>query len=117
MIINMIKESLNATISIYVPTESKGKVLSKEEHTEYVKKVMLKMNQLFGGATAQSAMGITISLNGKAIPEKVTIVTSSTLQETLDKNIKEVAAIAIWLRIELEQDAIYVKVNQDAFLV
>ncbi len=117
MEINFIKQTLNSSVQIYVPTKIKDNIINKEIHKYCVNKVIENMNRIFGGATAQSGFGAWSSPNHGTIKEEVTIVTSSTQQEIIENRFRDVVAIAIWLKIELNQEHIFIQVNQKAFLI
>lgn len=70
-------KGLEHRITVYVPgTTSVDQELTEEEHAAYVNTTVKTLSELFGGATAQPAMGGWISDQGNLVTEPVTLVHS-----------------------------------------
>ena len=117
MPIKFIKQSLDAAVEVYVPSEKKGIIFSDAEHCFYVNKVVKMLTNLFGGATTHLVKGIWTDPDRGIVEEVVSIVTSNTDKSVLKKKLKDVFEIAIWLKVQMQQDEVFLKVNNKALII
>jgi hypothetical protein len=103
------KFDLDSKVSIYVP--STKNVDEAFDSSEYKNKVITKLAQLFGGATASEAVGGWVCGNGSTVLEKVTIVYSFCKSEELTMHFNDIYNICMWLKEELKQEAVTLEIN------
>lgn len=103
------KFDLSSKVSIYVPSTTN--VSEQTDNTEQVRKVMSKLSEMFGGATASEAVGGWMSQTAGLVLEKVTIVYAFCKETDLQNNIGEVLAICEDLKKEMQQEAISLEIN------
>eukprot|EP00026_Physarum_polycephalum_P009283 Phypoly_transcript_09401.p1 GENE.Phypoly_transcript_09401~~Phypoly_transcript_09401.p1 ORF type:complete len:296 (+),score=37.57 Phypoly_transcript_09401:189-1076(+) len=103
-------------ISIIVPsTRNVNEKISDTEHTFYVEVIAKRLSLLAGGATTLPGFGYWISDKNALVGEKVTVVTvSANISASLKQELK---LIAMWLARDLQQEAVFVRVDKLSFLV
>lgn len=102
------------SVKVYVP--STLDVDKKINNIFYVREVMKKFSEIFGGATAYQADGAWISDNKGLIVESVTIIYSycdRLTNETVDK----ILDICKWIKKELKQECISLEINGKFYFV
>lgn len=107
----------NGEISIIVPSTRNGNIaLTEVEHQFYVQLIARQLSILAGGATATPGYGFWVSdYSHQLIREKVTIITvAADISVPLKKQVKHIAR---WLARDLQQEAVFVQVNKQSFLV
>ena len=105
-------------ISIIIPsTHHVSQPLSLGEHKEIVERVVRSMVDLAGGATTMpGSVGYWMDNTGVLIKEEITIVTIN--MAVLNTRIKQtLLSIAKNLAREMDQEAIFLKINQKAYLI
>lgn len=103
------KFDLDSKFSIYVPSTTD--VNKKIENSEYVKKVLTELSELFGGATASRAEGAWICADGSTVLESVTICYAFCTTEQAVQNIEKVLSICKWIKTEMKQEAVSLEYN------
>eukprot|EP01111_Echinosteliopsis_oligospora_P016064 TRINITY_DN6554_c0_g1_i1.p1 TRINITY_DN6554_c0_g1~~TRINITY_DN6554_c0_g1_i1.p1 ORF type:complete len:189 (-),score=73.95 TRINITY_DN6554_c0_g1_i1:12-578(-) len=104
-------------ISITIPSTRKADIpITYEEHQAYVHFVSREFYSLFGGCSSSPSTGYWMSpVSNQVIKEEVTVVSTSV---TPTKQVKHtLRQIARWIAREMEQEAVFVKVNHVAYLV
>lgn len=106
---------LDCKVAIYVP--STYAVDNSVDNSHYVKTVMNALSGMFGGATSTAGVGCWKSNEGALVLEDVQIVYAYCTSEQLKHHHKEVLATALWLKQEMQQEAISVEFNNKLRLV
>jgi len=104
-------------ICIIVPSTRNGNTpLPQSEHEFYVDMIARQFSLIAGGATTIPANGYWVSDYSKQlIREKVTMVTVATnISPPIKQHLKHLAR---WLAKDLQQEAVFVKVDGKSFLV
>jgi len=100
---------LSQKYAVYVPgTKDVDRPLPPEERKEWTLATVRRMASVFGGATAQEAMGGWIAEDGQLVVENVSIVYSYAAVKTVEYE-AHVRSIASWLAQELRQEAVTVE--------
>ena len=101
----------NHRISIYIPSTKNGNQPAPADLiAKWVKSAKIKFAKLFGGYTAHKAVGGWVSLNHGLIEESVTLITSHTDDDGLDR-ISEVEEFAATVAEALGQEAVTIEVD------
>lgn len=109
------KFNLNCKLAIYVP--STVDVSKATDNSNMVKHVMLRMSELFGGATSTPAKGGWKAATGELVIEQVDIVYSYCTPEQAATHFDEVIALCKHIKHEMMQEAITLEYNnQIAFI-
>lgn len=97
---------LSSRYAVYVPgTRGTSGDLAEEDRQKYVRETLRRMGGVFGGATAQDAMGSWLAENGELVLEHITVVFSFAAEKT-EKYADAIRGVAAWLREELDQEAV-----------
>ena len=103
---------LNRKVAIYIPSTLAGNEPAPAEVVaSIVRRAKAKFAVLFGGFTAVQGQGGWVSEDHGLIEETVTIVQAFTTQETLDKHLPDIRALASWVALEMKQEAVSLEVN------
>lgn len=103
------KFDLDCRVAVYVP--STVNVNEQVDNSEYVKRTIGELADLFGGATATQAVGGWRCSNGEIVLENTTIVYSFCTSESLRVNFPKVYDICERLKVEMSQEAVTLEVN------
>lgn len=103
------KFDLDCKVAVYVP--STVNVNEHIDNSEYVKRTIGELADLFGGATATQAVGGWRCANGEIVLENTTIVYSFCTSEALQENFAKVYDICERLKAEMSQEAVTLEVN------
>jgi hypothetical protein len=107
--------SLSNTIELYIPSNIHG-IDNIELQQHYVNDISEKFTLLFGGSTLIETVSTWLNKKRKIIREKIVIIQS--FADTLnDADINEVVSIAQHLKIELQQDAVSLKINNKLYFI
>jgi hypothetical protein len=101
--------ALNSKVSVYVPATKN--VDEQIDNTAYVKRVIKKLSELFGGATATQAVGGWVTELGDVVLENTTIVYSFCKESELQANFSEVYELCQQIKNELNQEAVSLEIN------
>lgn len=112
--------NLSSSVKIYIPGTTDFD--QPASNVEQVHTVTEEFTRLFGGATANNAIGgymfKGIRDNApKLVTEKVTIITSFTDSEGLENHIDQVIKIAHRIKKEMNQEAVSIEVNNELYLI
>lgn len=100
---------LDCKISIYVP--STVDVNKPIENEGFVREILGKLSDMFGGATASAAIGGWRCANGSVVVEDVTIVYSFCSSELLREKASEILAICEDIKTRMRQEAVTLEIN------
>ena len=103
------KFDLDSKVAIYVP--STVNVSEVTDNKSQVIKIIRKLSEMFGGATASDAVGGWVSQSGDVIVEKVKIVYAYCTSSLLKEKIDDILAICEELKNEMSQEAITLEIN------
>ena len=103
------KFDLDSKVAIYVP--STINVNEETDNTAQVIRIIRRLSELFGGATASDAVGGWVAENGQTVIEKVKIVYSFCTSEMLKQHISTIIEICDELKTEMSQEAITLEIN------
>lgn len=103
------KFDLDCKVAVYVP--STIKVNEPVDNAQQVGKIVRKLSEMFGGATATQAVGGWVTAAGEIVTEKITIVYSFCTSTQLHENIENVLDICETLKKEMTQEAITLEIN------
>lgn len=103
------KFDLDSKVAIYVP--STINVNETTDNTAQVIRIIRRLSELFGGATASDAVGGWVSESGQTVIEKVKIVYSFCTSDQLKEHISTIIAICEELKTEMSQEAITLEIN------
>lgn len=103
------KFDLNSKVAIYVP--STINVNETTDNTAQVIRIIRRLAELFGGATASDAVGGWVAEDGQTVIEKVKIVYSFCTSDQLKEHISTIIAICEELKTEMSQEAITLEIN------
>lgn len=110
---NLIK--LSSSVKVLIP--STIEVNKDFDNSKHVDKTLTLFSNCFGGATSFEALGAWQSQNLGLIKEKVIAVESYTHQDNLNKFIDKIVEYCEALKIELEQEAISLFINNELYLI
>ena len=106
--------TFSQTVAVYVPTTINANVpASKKMVKSIVRRVMVKMVDLYGGCTVTTAMGGYKSSLGQIIQEKIYIVRSSAAKV----NKQDVFSIALGVCKKMNQECVGAEINGNFNLV
>lgn len=103
------KFDLDSKVAIYVP--STINVNEETDNTAQVIRIIRRLSELFGGATASDAVGGWVAEDGQTVIEKVKIVYSFCTSDQLKEHISTIIAICEELKTEMSQEAITLEIN------
>ena len=103
------KFDLDSKVAIYVP--STLNVNEETDNTAQVIRIIRRLSELFGGATASDAVGGWVAEDGQTVIEKVKIVYSFCTSDQLKEHISTIIAICEELKTEMSQEAITLEIN------
>ena len=103
------KFDLDSKVAIYVP--STINVNEETDNTAQVLRIIRRLSELFGGATASDAVGGWVSESGETVIEKVKIVYSFCTSDQLKEHISTIIEICEELKTEMSQEAITLEIN------
>lgn len=103
------KFDLDCKVAVYVP--STVNVNEQVDNSDYVKRTIGELADLFGGATATQAVGGWRCANGELVIENTTIVYSFCTSEQLREHFNDVYGICERLKAEMSQEAVTLEVN------
>lgn len=103
------KFDLDSKVAIYVPSTTN--VNESCDNSAMVKRVLAKLSDLFGGATATDAIGGWNSLECGLVTERVTIVYSFCKSEDFANHFDEVLGICEAIKEEMSQEAVTLEYN------
>lgn len=103
------KFDLDSKVAIYVP--STINVNEETDNTAQVIRIIRRLSELFGGATASDAVGGWVAEDGQTVIEKVKIVYSFCTSDQLKENISTIIEICEELKNEMSQEAITLEIN------
>lgn len=106
---------LSHKFSIYVPSTTN--INETVDNSEQIRKTLVFLSGLFGGATATAARGAWVSSSAGLVLENVTICYAFCTLAGKLKNRRSVLAYAAGLRDEMKQDAISVEIDGRLFFV
>ena len=100
---------LDSKVAIYVP--STNNAVESCDNTGMVKRVLSKLSDMFGGATATDAIGGWNSIEHGLITERVTIVYSFCKSEDFANHFDEVLELCESIKSEMSQEAVTLEYN------
>lgn len=103
------KFDLDSKVAISVPSTTN--VNEKCDNEEMVNRVLSRLSDLFGGATATDAIGGWNSAEYGLITERVTIVYSFCKSNDFAKHIESVLEICETIKKEMKQEAVTLEYN------
>lgn len=103
------KFDLDSKIAIYVP--STVNVNESCNNSAMVRRVLSKLSELFGGATATPAIGGWMSSEAGLVTEKITIVYSFCKAEQFGEHFDEVLGLCEAIKREMSQEAVTLEYN------
>lgn len=103
------KFDLDSKVAIYVP--STLNVNEETDNTAQVIRIIRRLSELFGGATASDAVGGWVAEDGQTVIEKVKIVYSFCTSDQLKEHISTIIEICEELKTEMSQEAITLEIN------
>jgi len=103
-------------ISIIVPSTKGQQSLTLEEHKKYVFEVSKQLSNIAGGSTSIPGTGYWYSPEQGVLQQETVTVVQVAVRMTNQIKL-EFKRLAEWLAEELEQEAVFVSVNQQSFLV
>lgn len=109
------KFDLSSKVAIYVP--STMNVNESCDNSDQVRRVMIELSNMFGGATSTPAAGGWVCQTGELVLENITIVYSYCKDSDLQANFDKIIAICESLKKDMNQEAITLEINgQIAFI-
>lgn len=105
----------NRQLSIYIPTTLN--IDQPIDTTKYVKESLELFGNLFGGATKKTAEGVWKSAELGLVNEEVYIVTTYSNSEKINLYMDEIINYAREMKIQLQQEAIAIELDEKLFLV
>lgn len=110
-------EWLTQRVAVYVPsTRDVSEVLTNEAAKEATDRTARFLSELFGGATAQPAVGYYVAADGTLVTENVTIVYSYTKRLSRQRR-KAVFDYCKVLKADYGQELVTVEINGKIRLV
>ena len=104
--------TLDSKVAIYVPSTNNVSELDKNALQYYFENLILsEFSEMFGGATAQKAVGGWLSEKNGLIKEDVTIIYSFCKDSDFQKNANKVINLAKRVCIEMKQEAVTLEYN------
>ena len=100
---------LDSKVAIYVP--STNNAVESCDNSGMVKRVLSRLSELFGGATASDAVGGWVSMEHGLITERVTIVYSFCKSEVFADNIDAILDLCEAIKTEMNQEAVTLEYN------
>ena len=100
---------LDSKVAIYVPTTNNA--VEACDNSEMVKRVLMTLSNLFGGATATDAVGGWVSTEHGLITERVTIIYSFCKSEAFASNIDAILELCETIKNEMNQEAVTLEYN------
>lgn len=107
----------NSTVAIYVPSKSSNTDIPEEAHGTWVDKTARFMSEIFGGATAEKAIGYWISKGGELIKEVTTIVYSYSDEEKIDRSFDDLFRFCEDMKDEMSQESVMMKLDNRVVFV
>lgn len=109
------KFDLSSRVAIYVPGTIN--VNQETDNAGQVARVMSKLSEWFGGATASDARGGWLSQSSGLVIEKVTIIYSYCKEADLQSRFEDIIALCESVRDDMQQEAVTLEINgQIAFI-
>lgn len=109
------KFDLSSRVAIYVPGTMN--VNQETDNAAQVERVMAKLSEWFGGATASDARGGWLSQSSGLVIEHVTIVYAFCKEADLQSRFEDIIQLCGQIRDEMKQEAVTLEVNgQIAFI-
>lgn len=106
---------LSQNVKIYVP--STVNIDQEIDSSEFVKETLCFLASLFNGSTSYNAFGAWIAQDGKLIKEKVTICESFCNEKQLNESIDIIYDYCLNLKINLNQEAISLEINNKLYFI
>lgn len=103
------KFDLDSKVAVYVP--STVNVNESCDSSAMVRRVLSKLSELFGGATATKAIGGWMSLEAGLVTEEVTIVYSFCKSDDFANHFNEILELCEAIKVEMSQEAVTLEYN------
>lgn len=100
---------LDSKVAIYVPSTTNA--VESCDNSAMVKRVLSKLSDYFGGATASDAIGGWNSIEHGLITERVTIVYSFCKSEQFADHIDDILELCEAIKSEMGQEAVTLEYN------
>ncbi len=108
----MVEPSFSDEVCLIVPSKI-GRV--SIDSGMYVRGVTRMLVDLAGGATKIKGEGVYVTERGELVEEEVTMVVASV--KTNEQLLNEVMQIAQWLKRDMQQESVMLKINSKTYLV
>lgn len=106
---------LEHNVKIYVP--GTVNVNEKTDNEKYVNETLEKLSGFFGGSTSYNALGCWYSKEAGLIKENIIICESYCKEMKLNKFISAIIDYCEYLKIELNQEAISLEIDNKLYFI
>jgi len=109
--------ALTEVVKIYVPSTSNVNQANPEAAAKFTDKVLTALAGMFGGATAQPAVGAWVSPVHGLVKENINIVYAYATPADMEANRAAVIALASNLASEMSQEAVSLELNGALYFI
>ena len=109
------KFSLNHKVAVYVPATIN--INETIDNTKQVEEAATLLSNLFGGATSSPVNGYWVSDTAGLVKEKTVMVFAFADETSLKNGIDEVIDFAEKIKLEMNQDAVALEIDNEMFFI